>query len=312
MSPRDRFQHDVATGRWSLPVVALITLAVWMLTAQRPLADGGALLCAGVTAYLLAELNTRFMLIRARTALPSCIFLCLFAATPFLFQWSTGCLLPVFFTCMLFALFRSYDSYRASATIFHAFLFLGLGSIVFPCLFWLSPLMFLHMVFLRSFSAKTFFAGIIGLLIPYWLILGYSLCTGNYDRFPDMMAAPFRWEAPDYGSVGLPFVAAWGASLLLFVAFVAFYSVSAYKDKVQTRILLKTIAWMGVWLQALMAVHPQGAHLLLPVFFIPTAILGGRLYALTFGLYVRISFYTSLALIFFLFLFGLWMHLFNS
>ena len=311
MSPRDRFQYDVATGRWSLPVVALVTLAVWVLLSGHPLAEGGVLLCVGVTAYMLAELNTLFMLIRTRTALPSCLFLCLFVSTFFLYRWEAGSLFPVLFCSLLFALFRSYESYHASATIFHAFFFLSLCSCIIPYFFWLFPLLFLHMAFLRSFSARTFFAGIIGMLVPYWLVLGYHLCMGSLDDFFQLAVRPFRWAMPDYDSVSLLHGVACGVMLFLFIAYMVFYYLSAYKDKVQTRILLKTVVWMGIWVWSLIAIHPQSAVALLPVAFIPTSVLGGRLYALSFSLYVRISFYVTQALLLFLFLFGLWMHLFS-
>ena len=311
MSPRDRFQYDVATGRWTLPVASLVALAAWTLMSGSLQADWGALLCAAAMSYLLVELNTQFMLIRTRTVLPSCMYLCLFASIPFLHQWSVACLLPVFFVCMLFAFFRSYESYHASVTIFHAFFFLGLCSLVYPPVSWLFPLLFLHMVFLRSFNAKTFFAGFIGMLVPYWLILGYGLFVGNFDVFERAVLAPFGWEAPRYADISLQQGVAYGTALLLFVAYVAFYSLSAYRDKVQTRILLKTMIWMGAWGWGLLALRPQDGQQLLPVIFVPIAFLVGRLYALSFGLYVRISFYVTLALVFSLFLFGLWMRLFN-
>lgn len=312
MSPRDRFQYDLTTGRWSLPVVAVFSLLAWPLLAESPLQHAGALLCAALTAYLLGELNTRFMLVRTRTTSPSWLFLLLFVATPFLFRWSAGCLLPVFFSCMLFALFRSYESYNASTTIFHAFLFLSLCSLAFPPFLWLGPLLYLHMIPLRSLSAKTFFAALVGVSVPYWLVLGYSLLVdGDVDWFLQWAARPFRWTVPDFTAVPLPYYIIYGVVLLLYVSYVVFYFQSAYKDKVQTRILLKTVVWMGVWVNLLTWLCPQALNVTLPVLFIPVAILGGHLYSLTFGLYVRISFYVTLGLLFLLFLFHIWMRLFS-
>ncbi len=311
MSPRDRFQYDLTTGRWSLPVVAVFTLLVWWVFAERPLSDFGALVCVGLTPYLLGELNTRFMLVRTRTTSPSWFFLLLVVVTPYLFRWSAGCMLPVFFSCMLFSLFRSYESHYASTTIFHAFLFLGLCSLVFPHFLWLVLPLYLHMIPLRSFSAKTFFAGLVGVSIPYWLAFGYSLYSGDSVWFQRLALRPFRLEMPDYVGVPIPDVIMYGVVALLYVCYVVFYFQSAYKDKVHTRILLNTVVWMGVWINLLILLCPQALGSLLPVLFVPTAILAGHLYSLTFGLYVRISFYVTLGLLFLLFLFHIWIHLFN-
>lgn len=153
---RNRFQYEVATGRATLPVVSALTLILWVISTPHLWANIGSLLIFSLTTYLLLETDTKFALIRTRTTLPASFFLLFYAATPFLHTWDVTLLLPVFFLCMLYSLFQSYESPHASTAIFHAFLWMGLSSLILPCIAWITPLLYIHMINLRSLEGKPF------------------------------------------------------------------------------------------------------------------------------------------------------------
>ena len=100
-SSRNRFQYQVATGRLTLPVAAILTLIVWTLSSVHDWLSISSLLAYGLTSYLLIETETKFVLIRTRTTLPAVLFLLLYAAMPFLHETSLTCILPVLFILML-------------------------------------------------------------------------------------------------------------------------------------------------------------------------------------------------------------------
>ena len=87
---------------------------------------------------------------------------------------------------------------------------------------------------------------------------------------------------------------------------------SAFKDKVQTRIMLTSIFWMGVWTFLLILLQPRYLNALLPAAAVSTAVLGGHLFALSFGRVVRIVFYSTIILLVLLLVFNQWIHLFIS
>ena len=87
---------------------------------------------------------------------------------------------------------------------------------------------------------------------------------------------------------------------------------SAFKDKVQTRIMLTSIFWMGVWTFLLILLQPRYLNALLPAAAVSTAVLGGHLFALSFGRVVRIVFYSTITLLVLLLVFNQWIHLFIS
>lgn len=217
------------------------------------------------------------------------------------------------FVLMLFSLLRSYESYDASSTIFNAFLFTGLAGFIVPCVVWISPFVFFYMIYLRSLSAKTFFAGIIGLTLPYWFLFSYGVYTDNISLVVPYLSACVQFHPfTDYALLSISQIVSLASLLLLFIVYGAFYMQSAFKDKVQTRIMLTSIFWMGVWTFLLILLQPRYLNALLPAAAVSTAVLGGHLFALSFGRVVRIVFYSTIILLVLLLVFNQWIHLFIS
>ena len=179
LSARNRFQYQVATGRLTLPVAVILTLAAWAFSSVHDWLNIGSLLAFGVAAYLLLETETKFALIRTRTTLPAASFLLLYAAMVFLHEASMSCVLPALFILMLLNLFKSYESTHAPGYLFQSFLFFGLGSLLLPPLAWITPLLYIHTISLRALNARSFFAGIMGFTLPYWFLFAYFVWTDN-------------------------------------------------------------------------------------------------------------------------------------
>lgn len=311
MYSRNRFQYEAATGRATLPIVSLITLIAWIIPSVGHWEQLASLLGAGATAYLLIETDTRFALIRTRTTLPSCLFLLFYTALTFIHSWSVFHLLPICFMGMLYSLFQSYESPYASTSIFHAFLWLSLGSLALPPLAWLVPFLYIHMVALRSFGLKTFFAGLVGFATPYWMWLGYGLYQGQIQALTAHLSSLVQFSPILYSASNLLEWGSWGVILLLSLFFAIRYLTNSYKDKVQTRITLQCMLLMALWLHLLIALQPHLLKALLPLTLIPMSFTGGHLFAITFNRLTRILFPATLGVCLILFLFNLWMHSFN-
>ena len=314
LSARDRFQYDIATGRGTLPVVSIITVAVWLISLSGNwLSAAVSLLCCGLSAYLLIEMDTYFALMRTRTTLPSCLFLAFYAVAPFLHSGFTQSVVTPLLVLTLFSLLRSYENYDASPTVFHAFLFMGLAGLVVPCVVWISPFLFIGMVYLRSLSLKTFLAGIIGLVLPYWFLFCYGVYIGDIGWSFPYLSDIFRFHPfTDYTLLSVCQIISLSFLLLLFVVYSVFYMQSAYKDKVQTRIMLQVIFWIGVWTFVLILLQPRYLNALFLTAAVSTAVLGGHVFALSFSRAVRITFYSTLVLLALLLVFNQWIQLFIS
>lgn len=216
-----------------------------------------------------------------------------------------------FFICMLYSLFQSYESLHASTPIFHAFFWMGLSSFIVPCIAWIAPLLYIHMINLRSLEGKTFFAGIIGFTLPYWFLFGYYLYSNQAAEFYVIASRLIQFDSIDYTTIDISRYVLWATIVVLWIIYSIPYLQTAYKDKVQTRILLQVILFMGIWINILIAIQPSHIDALLPLSIIPMVFMGGHLFPLTFTRFTRILFIATLLIWLVLCLFNLWIHFFN-
>lgn len=301
----------MATGRFTLPVVILICLLLWGSTFQ----EWNELISLGVTiiiGYVFIETNTTFNLIRTRTSMPVCLYWLIATALFFLhpFEWTN--LVPLVFILATYQLFHSYESVSSSPFIFHSFLFIGLGSIAFPQLLYMAPMLWGSMIPFRAISIKSFFASIIGLMTPYWFIFGYAL----YFNEMHILLTPLREAAHlypiDYSHLTLPEIASWGfITLLLIVSGFHYWQIS-YMDKTRTRIYHSYLAIAGFWATLLSILQPVHWCEWLSIQLICTAFLCGHLFSLTRNRFSGIFFIVTFVLYILLMSFNLWMQYFNS
>ena len=301
----------MATGRFTLPVVILICLLLWGSTFQ----EWNELISLGVTiliGYVFIETNTTFNLIRTRTSMPVCLYWLIATALFFLhpFEWTN--LVPLVFILATYQLFHSYESVSSSPFIFHSFLFIGLGSIAFPQLLYMVPMLWGSMIPFRAISIKSFLASIIGLMTPYWFIFGYAL----YFNEMHILLTPLREAAHlypiDYSHLTLPEIASWGfITLLLIVSGFHYWQIS-YMDKTRTRIYHSYLAIAGFWATLLSILQPVHWCEWLSIQLICTAFLCGHLFSLTRNRFSGIFFIVTFVLYILLMSFNLWMQYFNS
>ncbi len=305
----NQFQIEVATGRFTLPVVILICLLWWGITFHQ----ANEFISLGIVAaisYLMIETNTSFSLIRTRTALPVCIYAWLATSLFFLHPYEGGNWAPLAFLLAIFHFFASYESSQALPT-YHSFLFISLGSLAFPPLIYFIPLFFLSMFSFRSLCFKNFWASILGLLTPYWFLLAYAL---YFDRMP-LLVQPFQemvhFYPIDFSLIPTQEIVSAGIiSLLLIIGSIHYWLVS-YLDKTRTRIFLTFLTIVGIWTTVLEILQPVHIHTWIQLQLIPTAFLNGHLFTLTRNRFAGIYFMVTFITFIFLTLTNLWMQYFN-
>ena len=289
MSVKNRFQYQVATGRLTLPVAILLSLVFCGISFQGWESLGAWFMCACVT-YLIIELNTTFALIRTRTSLPSAFFLVCFSVCPFL---------------------QSFESPSASTTIYHAFCCVGIIGIIVPQTLYLTPVLYLLMIQLRSLNPRTFFAGVLGLLTPYWLGSCYLLYKGNWLE----TAREFRQQLipviSDYNLLGWDQYLSLGILLVITLLCTAQSLTQTYQDKVQTRILLRTLMALEIIVIAFILLLPASFNGLFPMLLICASIFFGHFFALVFNRFTQISLWVILALLGIMTLFNVWTHFYT-
>lgn len=311
MTGHNKFQIDIATGRLTLPVVILICLFLWGVSIHSWTGLASILICA-LTGYIMIEMNTAFTLIRTRTTLHVSFYWFLTAACLFLHPFHTDNLIPLTFIITLFQLFRSYESGQASGSIFHAFFFTGLGSIFFPQLLYFVPLYYIGMVSFRSLSAKTFFAGLIGLLTPYWFLFSYAFYYDKMELFYSPLQALVHFPPVSYGALPPNELINCGVITLLSLICSVHYFLVSYLDKTRTRLFVSFLIAVEAWIYLLGILQPQHFNALLQLQLIICSILTGHLFTLTRNRFSGIFFIVTFVILITLAIYNLWMQFFNS
>lgn len=109
MAGYDKFQIDMAKGRFTFPAAILICLLLRIITGNE-WQDAINLLVCALTAYLLIEVNTTFTLIRTRSTLHVSFYVFLSTACLFLHSFQYAVFVPLAFLIAISQLFSSYES----------------------------------------------------------------------------------------------------------------------------------------------------------------------------------------------------------
>ena len=143
------------------------------------------LVCISLTllnAFLIAQINNRFTIIRTRTFLPIFIFLILMSI------WNqTHMMIGSLFglTLFNFALFNFFTMSRdrkASEQAFMGSFLISAGSLFINPLIFLIPVCWIGFMMFQSFSLRTFLASVFGVLTPWILYLAVRfIITPDFD-----------------------------------------------------------------------------------------------------------------------------------
>lgn len=325
-----RLQNRITTGRFTLPAAILISAICWILAIallpeakmhpnEYPLwkmfcdscipawADRlSSFVLYALIGYLLIQLNNTFAIIRIRASVQTSVYLLLVSVCPYFHTLYAGDLASAAFLAALFFLFRSYQQVQSTGNLFHAFVFIGLGSLLLPQLMLFIPFLWAGAYSFRSLHVKSFFASLVGWSVPYWFLLGYAFYYGQMELF----YLPFK-ELTSFVPVQFYFEP-WEQAILvyLFILFIvssAHCFTASYEDKIRTRNYLHYLILLSLCLFVYIGLQPASAHHLLPSLLICVSMLAGHLFMLTDSLGSNLFFICALAGLLLLFGFNVWM-----
>ena len=277
-----RFQNKVATDSLTLPAVAMFTLLTWGIGALTGPLRLGNLLLTGLTAYGLTELNNAYSLIRIRSRLTSSFFLLAACSYPLLSAQPSNLFPALCAVGSYYLLFRSYQHSRPEKEVCMAFICTGTGSLIFPWLLFLAPTYYLAMLLqLRSFTLRSFLAGILGLLLPFWIEGALCYVTGQPDRLLPLLARLTCMPLPDYTLLSSHRIAILTLTLLLTITAVIHFFRTNYNDKIRTRMYFFMLAVQSGFITALLLWQPQHFDTWITLLTATVSPLVAHLFALT-------------------------------
>lgn len=259
----------------------------------------GLALCL-LTTYVVMETNARQHIIRIRTRMMSCVWLIMAASLAFMHPLGKPLAAAAFLCASYFLLFRCYQRHRPQAYAFHSFLMLSLGSFFAPIMLPMAIPFFLYLiVFLRSMTSRTFWAGILGLAVPYWCYAIWSFVTGNLESFVARLTDMAQAEMPSVEAItSMPFVCQVSAGVVAFLCLISIlhYLNTNYDDKIRVRMFLYIYASQTVLLTAFLVLQPVHYETTMALLVASASPLIAHYFALTGSWFSTIIFLLSLLL----------------
>lgn len=332
MARGKRIQKVVVTGRATLPLAILLAIACGTVSGvllspgidrvragDYPLWDwfdglglswGANAICAllvyGLVGYLLVLLNNVYAIIRMRASAQTALFLLMVAACPGVHQrLHVGCLVSVLMLLSLYYLFRSYQQQRPEGNLTHAFLFLGLGSLLYPQLTWLTPVLWIGSWIFRSLTFRSFLGSILGWSLPYWFLFCYAYFSGEMEHFWAPLQEIIHIRPLAY-SLRPETLATLGYLLVLLLASTVHCLMSGLEDGIRTRCYLQFFILFSFCMLGYMALQPIQGVLVLPVLLIGISFLAAHLFVLTDNRVSNVFFIMMIAGLFVLCCYNVW------
>lgn len=296
----DRFQNHIAESTLTLPVCAVLATFLWWWPSR--VFDMkhvvGWLVCA-LTAYLLMEINNENQLIRLRTRLVSSVWLVSLGCMAFLHPIGKGGLCALCLVASYFVLFRCYQQRDCLRDVFHCFLLLGVGSLIYlPFAFLVLAYFWYLAIFLRAMDWHIFWAGIIGLLFPYWMWFCWSFLQQDFTVLLSHLQFHPEWSLPSFTQsvlqLSLSQKFSWVLVTILVVIGALHFLRTRYTDKIRVRMLFYILACQVFLLEACFVVFPDDFDVLMPLLVLSGCPFVAHYFALTGSWFTNILFCLSI------------------
>ena len=304
-----RLQNKIAESRLTLPVAVVYAIAIWIANGLLSGQLWIQFACFAVSTYLMVEINNSNALIRIYSRMVSCAFLFISVASCFLFTSIYGCIAELCVIASLTTLFHSYQDRRAMVWIFYSFLFISIASLFFPHILYYVPGVWLIMAFfLRSISWRSFWASVIGLVLPYWFAAIYLIYTQNFDSFTAHFTqlAVFHPLA-DYTVLTTHQIITFLFVFIVSITGIVHYHRNSFNDKIRIRMFYDCFTTINLMSLAFIILQPQHYELLMRIMIITASPLIAHFIALTRTWITNIAFYVILIAVLLLTGYNLWM-----
>lgn len=139
---------------------------------------------------------------------------------------------------------------------------------------------------MRAFSWKGLWAGIVGLLTPYWCWVAWEACVGDVMRVADHVLALWLWVLDWDGLSLLPAVRllpVWCLLVFFGLTGIIHYMRKRYDDKIRTRMMLYVYVCVTVFLHVAFLLLPGQRMELLAMMAVSTSPLMAHYWAMTRG-----------------------------
>ena len=297
-----------------MPVCAVLATILWWWPQQAFTTSNiiGWALCA-LTTYICMETNGVQNIIRIRTRMMACVWLVLSSCLAFMHPFDTPAISAVCMALSYYLLFRCYQLYDSTAWVFHSFLFLGIGSLFTAIMLPMGLLYFIYLIgFLRSLTWRGFWAGVLGLAVPYlgwgaWCFLTDKTDSLFYFITSHFMWYPISWETLTNLSVN--WMVSMGVVILLSLVGAFHYLQTKFNDKIRVRMILYIYTVQTILFILYLFLQPQEFQNTMALLVVSACPLIAQYFSLTRSWLSNAFFILSMLLCGTMAYFNLWMNL---
>ncbi len=292
------FQRTIATSKFTLPVVVLLSAVAWFLSdggqAHSSYDDYGlwrllpevvktgalsvvlSFVLSMMAVYFMTELNNTFVLLRISSRMLGSMLAVLLALSPFFHSLTPAHVLLVLLLLSLFPLFLSYQQQGSMAYIFVAYMLLSVASLLFPKILLALPCYWSAQIALRSFNPRTLAASLIGVVVPYWIAFSLAYVNDCLPEFFFGFIDGFGFSLPDYSVWTMSQLLMALYTLLLALVGVFDFYAHGNQDKTRTRVYLNVVVMFAVVSFLLLVWETSHFVLFYPLVLITTSVLAGH------------------------------------
>ena len=187
-----------------------------------------------LNAFLVAQINNRFTIIRTRTFLPILIFLLLLGTWNQTHAMIGSHLVLTLFILALYYFFNMSRDRKASEEAFMGSFLISLSSLLINPMIFIIPLCWIGFVMFQSFSLRTFLASLFGMIAPWILYLSVAFMLQPDFNIYHLFNLNFNSEL-NTSNFSLPeIIYAISISLIMIISIVEMYSITN-SDAINTR-----------------------------------------------------------------------------
>lgn len=302
-------QNKIAQSRKALLVTAVYALLVCFVCGIFEQNNWVQLVVLAVSSYLMVELNNTNALIRVYSRMISCSYIMLYLMTGLITSDEPVILVQLCFIVFYLFLFSAYQEKDAVGRVFYAFTSLGIASVFFIQILYLVPILWILLrTNILALNIRTLSASILGLIMPYWVLGGYSLYTENINWLIGHFETFTRF-APicDYQGLSAMQITLFAVLLLYTFTGIVHLLRNSYKDKIRTRMFFEIFMIVDLISIVCIVLQPQHYDILIGIIVVNTSPIIAHFMALSSSKITNIAFFVIIAAVITLTMCNLWM-----
>jgi len=234
--------------------------------------------CTLVIGALMLALNKVFSFVRSVTSVFVSVFFLLQLANPLaLVSFDAGTVLCLALVLMLLPLFGSYQDTHSQRSIYLIFTLAAAGSMFNYAFLLLVPAFLLGFLYMRSFDLRGALAMLLGLVTPFWIVLGLGIVHYTDFRLPQIDGV---WPVLERSQASLLIVLA-AVTALLGIVLTLRNLVTLMSYRMQTRVCNAFLALSMALTIVAMVIDYRDLTVFMPLLNLTVAVQAAHAYTLS-------------------------------